>query len=143
MAEKNKGGRPKKPNIPRNDEGYYNHREVAELLRIHPDTVHKLTRINRIPAIKMKKGIGGLSRSGQGHELRYDLFYPKDAIHALRDKLYYDPTANTAPTTTQQTPPTPSVNGTESFGCPVCNTDIPINEVVSHQNWHIGKGDKF
>ena len=70
---KNKGGRPrtgKRPTLDqaRSNEGFYNHREVAQLLGLHPDTVHSLTRVERIPVERRKKGLPD-SKGNLRHEI--------------------------------------------------------------------------
>lgn len=132
QPSKNKGGRPKTGRRPtldesRRAEGFYNHREVADLLGIHPDIVHSLTRINRIPVERRQKGLPDANG-----KLRHDLYYPKSDIDALRDKL----TAGSKPRTiTQQE----QVNGTSTLTCNVCNTAVPLKDAVAHEKAH--KGD--
>lgn len=133
MAEpsRNKGGRPRTGSRPtlnesRSAEGFYNHREVADLLGIHPDTVHSLTRINRIPVERRQKGLPDANGN-----LRHDLYYPKDQIHALRDSL----TVGSKPRTITQEE---QVNGTSTLSCNVCKADVPIKEAVAHERSHKG-----
>jgi len=129
-CEKNHGGRPKSGKRPtlseqRVNEGYYSHRDVADMLGIHPNTVHKLTRINKIPVERREKGIGG----------HHDLFYPKDAIHALRDKLSRGVTGSALKEVKAQNP-IKQINGVESLYCENCNTDVPLEEAVMHERGH-------
>ena len=118
---KNKGGRPrtgKRPtlNEARSQQGFYNHREVADIFGLHPDTVHSLTRIGRIPVERVQKGLP----DSKGN-LRHDLYYPKEAIDALKARL---------------TSPQDYINGVGSFPCDKCNADVPIKDVVSHEKAH-------
>jgi len=130
-AARNKGGRPRTGRRPtldesRRSEGFYNHREVASLLGIHPDTVHSLTRINRIPVERRQKGLPDANGN-----LRHDLYYPKSDIDALRDRL----TVGSKPRTITQAD---QVNGTSTLTCNVCNADVPITEAVAHEKSHKG-----
>lgn len=140
MVQPNKGGRPRTGRRPTLDQsrrmaGFYNHREVADLLGIHPDTVHALTRINRIPVERRQKGLP----DSKGN-LRHDLYYPKDAIDALRDKLTTvgtnavtsNPLTSQARTITQED----QVNGTTTLNCPRCNVDVPLKDAVAHDRAH-------
>ena len=130
-AARNKGGRPRTGRRPtlnesRSAEGFYNHREVADLLGIHPDTVHSLTRINRIPVEKRFKGLADANGVR-----KHDYYYPKDQIHALRDSL----TEGSKPRTITQAE---QVNGTSTLSCDVCKADVPIKEAVAHERSHKG-----
>jgi hypothetical protein len=131
QPSKNKGGRPRTGKAPtldqsRRSEGFYNHREVADLLGIHPDTVHSLTRINRIPVERRKKGLPDANGN-----LRHDLYYPKADIDALRDSL----TVGSKPRTITQEE---QVNGTSTLNCNVCNEDVPLMGAVAHEQSHKG-----
>lgn len=133
MAEpsRNKGGRPRTGRRPtldesRNAEGYYNHREVATIFGIHPDTVHSLTRINRIPVEKRFKGLADANGVR-----KHDYFYPKDKIDELKASL----TEGSKPRTITQAE---QVNGTSTLSCDVCKADVPIKEAVAHERSHKG-----
>ena len=116
---KNKGGRPrtgKRPtlNEARSQQGFYNHREVADIFGLHPDTVHSLTRIGRIPVERVQKGLPD--------------YYPKEAIDALKARLTSP--GNNAVSSQDY------INGVGSFPCDKCNADVPIKDVVSHEKAH-------
>jgi hypothetical protein len=135
----NKGGRPKGRRQTlsqrRSSEGFYSHQEVANLLGLHPDTVHKLTRINRIPVEVRKKGLP--DKSGN---LRHDLFYPKDKIDNLASSLTtpgnnivtQNPLTAKASGISQED----YVNGVGSLSCDRCGTDVPLKHAVSHDKMH-------
>jgi len=137
---KNKGGRPrtgKRPtlNEARSLEGFYNHREVAKLLGLHPDTVHSLARINRIPVERRAKGIPDSSGN-----LRHDLYFPKDAIDSLKSRLttvgdnaVTQTPLSTAASTIKQSD---YINGVGSLSCDRCNTDVPLKDAVAHDKMH-------
>jgi hypothetical protein len=118
------------------EEEFYNHREVAELFGIHPDTVHKLTRINRIPVERRKK---------PGLNDQHTLHYPKDAIHALQDKLKRGISGRALREASRptSTPQAEQINGVQSFPCDSCGIDVPIGDVVSHTRFHEREGLGF
>ena len=131
---KNKGGRPrtgKRPtlNQARSQQGFYNHREVADIFGLHPDTVHSLTRIGRIPVERIQKGLP----DSKGN-LRHDLYYPKEAIDALKARLTSP--GNNAATQSSTVSSQDYINGVGSFPCDKCNADVPIKDVVSHEKSH-------
>ena len=131
QPSKNKGGRPRTGKAPtldesRRSEGYYNHREVATMLGIHPDTVHSYTRMNRIPVEKRFKGLADANGVR-----KHDYYYPKDKIDALVASL----TVGSKPRTITQEE---QVNGTSTLNCNVCNTDVPLKDAVAHEQSHKG-----
>ena len=131
QPSKNKGGRPRTGRRPtlsesRNAEGYYSHKEVATMMGLHTDTVHKYTRINRIPVERRKKGLADANG-----ERKHDLYYPKDQIDALIASL----TEGSKPRTITQEE---QVNGTSTLNCNVCKADVPLKDAVAHEQSHKG-----
>ena len=131
QPSKNKGGRPRTGRRPtlnesRNAEGYYSHKEVATMLGMHTDTIHKYTRMERIPVERRKKGLANANG-----ERQHDLYYPKDQIDALVARL----TVGSKPRTITQEE---QVNGTSTLNCNVCNADVPLMDAVAHEQSHKG-----
>jgi excisionase family DNA binding protein len=113
--------------MPRNIDGYYTHREVADILGYTADYVHDLTKQGRIPHVKFHKGIAG----------RYELRYPKEDI----DKMRVEAERNTNKTghffsgRTEATGPK-QPEEQEWFSCDKCGEAVHRNDVVAHINLH-------
>ena len=124
--------RPPLPTIHDFSEDHYNHYQVADMLGYHPDTIYKLTAINRIP-VRHVTSVGGNHR----------LWYKKDDIHFMKDKLerevFGKPLQNSIKEykkTGNKENPIKTINNVSTLLCPDCNVDVPIEEAVMHEKAH-------
>jgi hypothetical protein len=139
--------RPPLPAIHDFSADHYDHYDVAEAFGIHPDTVYKLTSINKIPVTRTT-GVGNLKR----------LWYKKDDIDFMRNNLKED----LRPEIDIESPnlgevkkrgvfglelqqklkdrdkynPIKTVNNVSTLFCDKCNEDVPISDAVMHEKAH-------
>ena len=112
---------------------YITHREVADILGIHPDYVHDLVRAGKLPATHVPYGIANK------HRIRFN----EAEIRAIRDRVLADHAemmktkrAHFDTGTTEAKPAVPTTPGTGWHTCDKCGEAVHENDVVSHINLH-------